>query len=55
MFEAARAAGISVGAYHTQPDAVLQDAAIPVPLMLQKPQASALPFWNSINFCRCRK
>lgn len=41
MFEAARAAGATLGAHNLLPDAALQDAAIPAPLMWQKPQASA--------------
>ena len=38
MFEAARAAGASLCAQKLVPDLALQDAVIPAPLMLQKPQ-----------------
>jgi len=40
MFEASRAAGANLGAHNTLPDAALQSAAIPAPLMLQKPQVT---------------
>jgi diketogulonate reductase-like aldo/keto reductase len=38
MFEAAQAAGASLGAHSPLPKAALQHAAIPTPLMLQRPQ-----------------
>ena len=38
MFEAARAAGASLCTQKLVPDLALQDAVIPAPLMLQKPQ-----------------
>ena len=41
MFEAARAAGASLDMQSLLPDAALQEAAIPAPLMLQKPQVNA--------------
>jgi len=40
MFEASRAAGADLGAHNMLPDAALQSAAIPAPLMLQKPQVT---------------
>ena len=45
MFEAAGAAGASLCAQKLVPDLALQDAVIPAPLMLQKPQVvtSAAP------------
>ncbi len=54
MFEVARAAGASLGAHHMQPDIALQNAAIPAPLMLQKPQVKGAPLRYSIAY-RCRK
>ena len=41
MIEAARAAGTTLGKHSLLPDAALQNAAIPAPLMLQNPKASA--------------
>lgn len=40
MFEAARAAGATLGTHNSLPEAALQEAAIPAPLLLQKPQVS---------------
>ena len=40
MFEAAQAAGASLAAHSTLPNAALQHAAIPAPLMLQKSQVT---------------
>ena len=40
MFEAAHAAGASLGAQSPLPNAALQHAAIPAPLMLQRPQVT---------------
>ena len=40
MFEAAQAAGASLGAHSTLPNAALQHAAIPAPLVLQKHKAT---------------
>lgn len=49
MFEAAQAAGASLGAHSPLPNAALQHAAIPAPLMLQKPQVthSYLPCFHA--------
>ena len=40
MFEAAQAAGASLGAHSTLLNAALQHAAIPAPLVLQKPKVT---------------
>ena len=42
MFEAARAAAASLCAHKLVPDLALQNAVIPAPLMLQKPQVICL-------------